>query len=128
MTPLRSNRKTSFPLMTWRSQRACRAQKIFTRLFFVEILVSYFLFSIVLEFLNFSTSVVLVSYKPVSYKKTCILTSYLELPSSYKLKGPKDVLLKVETIMNEYFKRRNILKQYFKRQKGKFHVCFYFYS
>ena len=46
-----------------------RAQKTFTRLFFVEILVSSFFFSIVLEFLNFSTSKVLVSYKPVSYKK-----------------------------------------------------------
>ena len=38
----------------------------------MKILVSYFFFSIVLEILNFSTSLVLVSYKPVSYiKKTC---------------------------------------------------------
>ena len=29
----------------------------------------------------------------------------LEVPCSYKLKGTKDVLLKVETIINEYFER-----------------------
>ena len=44
-----------------------------------------------------------------------------------KLKGPKEVLLRVETIINEYLKSRNILKNNILKG-SKIHVCFSFYS
>ena len=68
-----------------------RAHKTFTRLFFVEILVSYFFFSIVLEFLNFSSSVVLVSYKPVSYKKKRVAIKTSDCISNYETRNYKDL-------------------------------------
>ena len=42
----------------------------------------------------------------------------LEVPCSYKLKGTKDVLLKVETIINEYLISKELSKSEI--------LCFYF--